>query len=155
MSLNTPPVPKQYRLGIVASCALDDPDFLTELISDKAPSISHIYTNGANKLVSDFAAAAGIPCTTFPLTGGRSLPWSTSHILDNAEFVYIVADPASKSAVQVALACEARKVKHRLVPYTPYTHWAEKAGKVSQILAALSPDDLAANETLKAIRKAI
>lgn len=155
MSLSTPVEPKQHRLGIIASKALDDPDLLTELVGPHVPAISHLYTNGANPLVTTFAAAAGIPCTTFPLTGGRCLPWSTGMILDNVDFAYVIADPDSKSAAQAVAACEARKVKHRLIPFTPYIHWAEKAGKVSQILAALTPDDVAANDALKAIRRVL
>lgn len=155
MSLTTTEPAKTFRVGIVASRALDDPDFLHELIIPHLAAISHLYTNGANPLVSALAAAHGLPLTTFPLTGGRCLPWSTGMILDNVDFVYIIADPSSKSAGQVIEACESRKVKHRLISYTPYSHWAEKVGKVSAVLAALSPDELAASDALKAIRRVV
>ena len=152
MSLTTtPPPPPQYAIGIICSKALDDPDVLPELIGPHLAAISHVYGNGANKLVADFAASHGLILTTFPLTGGRSLPWSTSLILDHSDFVYIVADPSSKSAISAAEACVKREVKHRVIPFSPYMHYAEKMGKVAEILSAISKEEIEANGTLRAL----
>lgn len=155
MSLTTTVPVKQFRLGIVASCALDNPDFLPELIGPHVPAISHLYSNGANDLVRAFAAAHGLPLTTFPLTGGRSLPWSLSQILGNVDFVYIIADPASKSAALTVEACVKYNVKHRLIPFDPYSHYAEKVGKVCEILATTTKEDVESHPILKALWRVV
>jgi hypothetical protein len=151
MSLTTAPAaPKQFRLGIVASKGVDDPDFLADLVGPNVAVVSHIYTNGANRLVSCFAASEGIPCTVFPLTG-RSLPWSTGMILDNVDFVYIISSPDSKSTTQVEADCIKRKVKYKMIPYTPFEHWKGKVSKVAEILYTTPKEVIEASEVLKAI----
>lgn len=151
MSLQSP---KLFNLGILASKGFDDPDFINELTLEHLGSIGHIFTNGANKLVTDFAQQNGIPFTVFPLIG-RSLPWSTSQILDHVEFVYIIASPESKSANQIQVDCVKRHIKHRVVPYDPFTHWQEKLGKVAEILSATTREEIEHNDTLKAIWRAV
>lgn len=142
MSLATPIPPKTFRLGIVAAKNLDDPSFLDELVGENTPVVSHVYTNGANPLVFAFAADHGIPLSVFPLTGGRSLPWSTSRIIENSDFVFVVGTSSSKSAGQVVTACVAAGVKHRLVQYDPCTHWREKVVKAAALLAVMTPEDV-------------
>lgn len=143
MSLETPPPVKTYRLGVVAAKNLDDPSFLSDLISENVPAISHLYTNGANALVTDFAREHGIPYTVFPLNGGRSLPWSNSRIVETSDFVYVIGTTSSKSAGQAVAACVAAKVKHRLISYDPCTHWRERVQAMGAALAVITPADAA------------
>lgn len=76
-------------------------------------------------------------------------------ILDNVDFVYIIADPDSKSAAQVEADCIKRKVKHKMIPYSPFTHWQEKVCKVAEILYATPKETIEANETLRAIWRVV
>jgi hypothetical protein len=156
MSLTTTVPVKQYRIGIICSKALDDPDFLPELVGPHLAAISHVYSNGANDLVAAFAASHGLPLTTFPLTGGRSLPWSLSQILGSElDFVYIVADPSSKSAASAVEACVKREIKHKVIPFSPYMHYAEKVGKTAEILSAVPKEEIEANPILKALWRVV
>ncbi len=142
MSLTTPPQVKQYRLGVIAAKTLDDPGYLDELLGDKTETISHLYSNGANPFVAQFAADHGLPLTTFPLTGGRSLPWAISRIIENSDFVYIIGTPQSKSAGQAATECELRKVKHRLIQFEPCQYWKDKAMDVAEFITAMTAEDV-------------
>ena len=72
-------------------------------------------------------------------------------ILDNSTFVYIIADPSSKSAAQAVEACVKREIKHRVIPFSPYMHYAEKVGKVAEILAAVTKEEIDAHPVLKAL----
>ncbi len=162
MSLATPAPVKQWRLGLIAAKALDDPGYLDEMLDGKVETISHILCNGANPLVAAFAQDHGLPYTVYPLTGGRSLPWSNSRIIEGSDYVLIVATPDSKSAAQAAAECVAKQVKHRTVQFEPCKHWREKSeywhAKVEQvgaILAGMQPDEVAQSETIKQIWKAI
>lgn len=153
MSLATTPAKPlhQWRLGIVAAKDFDSRDFLEDLIGGNLGAISHVYTNGANQLVVDFAIANGLPITIYPIAGGRGLPASTCDILANSDFVYIIATPESKSAATIKAGCEARKLRHKLVSYESITHWREKVGKVAEILAAMPEEERQANEWAEAI----
>lgn len=155
MSLNTPVQVKQYRVGIVAAKNFDDASFLSELIGEKVESISHINTNGANSLVSDFAQENGISYTTFPLTGGRSLPWSAAQILDNSDFVYIIASPDSKSSKWFASECDKKKIRFKIVPYEPYSNWQHKVEAIADAFAEIKPEEIEANPQLKAVHNAL
>lgn len=153
MSLSTPP--RAYKLGIIAARNLDDPDFLPELLNDKAAQVSHLYTNGANPFVPAYAACHGLPCTIFPLTGGSCLPKSTTLILDNSDFVYVIGSVDSKSAGYAASECHRRGIRFKLLDYEPVSHWRAKLGKVAEILAATTAEEVAGHATLKAIARVV
>lgn len=153
MSLST--ALKQYSLGLICAKNLDDRDFLSELIGGNVSLVSHIYTNGANPLVLDYAQAHGIPYTTFPLTGGRSLPWSNSEVISHSDFIYVVATPDSKSAGAAIAECVKQKKKHRLISYEPINHWRGKVCKIQEILDAMPREDLQANEWTAAMMKVL
>lgn len=146
---------KRFRYAVFASKNLDDPQFLPDQLGTNLPSIGHIYTNGANRLVEDFAREHGIPCTTHPLQSSNLLT-STNAILAEVDAAYIVADDASKSAGQIREMCESKGVPYKLFPFEPVTHWKLKVCRAQEILAAL-PEELE-NEwagTVAALRKAL
>ncbi len=159
MLTNTPVTPR-WPVAIVAAKSLDDPSFIEEMIGGHVGSISHVYTNGASKLVTDFARDNGIPCTVLPIQG-RGLPASTRDIVAASQFVYIIETPDSKSAKQVVKICEERKKRdptftgHRVYQHDPATVWREKVGKVAEILACMGKDDMAANAWAQAVWKAV
>jgi len=153
MSLSAPVPIKQFAIAILASTSLEDPEFIPFLVAEHLPAISHIYTNGANDLVMRFAASHGIPVTIHPLTGGKSLPQSTSQILENVKFAYIIADESSKSAPQIIAACEKNGVKHKLVRFDPVDYWRLKCCKISELIQAIPKEDVLNNVWLKSISK--
>ncbi len=155
MSLNAPAPVRTFRVGIIAAKNLDDPQFLPDLVGENLGAIEHLYTNGANALVTDFARENGIPCTVFPIAGGRGLPWSTSRVIFHSEFVYIIATPESKSTPQVAGACEAKGTKYKVVPYEPLARWKQSVEKTREIISAMSKDELAASPYAQAILQAL
>lgn len=153
MSLETPAPTKTYRLGLIAAKTLDDPGYLDEMLGDKATTISHILGNGANPLVATFAQDHGIPYTVWPLTGGRSLPWSNSRIIEGSDYVLIVATPQSKSAAQAAAECVAKQVKHRVIQFEPCQYWRQKTEglelkvqQVGAVLAVVPAEDVASSQ---------
>lgn len=155
MSLTAPPV-KQFAYAIFASKNFDDPDFLAEQIGGNLAAIGHVYTNGANQFVIDFAAGNGIPVTIFPLRGS-SLPASTHQILEKVDAAYIVADDASKSAAQIKETCEKKGIGHKWLTFEPITHWKTKVLRAQEILAALPKGDLDESwkGVIEALRKAL
>lgn len=154
MSLSTQESPKTYPIAILAAKNLDDPSFLEEQIGGSLSSISHIYTNGANSLVGKYASDSGLPHTVFPLTHSNLLK-STGLILEQVKFVYIISTPDSKSTKQIEEMCKKKGTKYRVINYEPYTHWAEKVVKVSEILTCMTKEDLEKNEYLKALWRVV
>jgi hypothetical protein len=167
--INTPPVP-QYSLGILAAKDFDSRDLLDDLLAAKVETIQHLYTNGANALVTDFAMRSGIPFTVYPVSGGKGLPWSTREVVEASEVVLIIATPESKSAAQIVKACREREArlkagaqrqldageavttfKWREIPYEPISHWREKVCQVEEALAALTEEDVAASDFARAV----
>ncbi len=149
------PIVKQFSYAIFASKNLDDPQFLPDQLGGNLSSIAHIYTNGANRLVEDFAREHGIPCTIHPLQGSNLLT-STHAILAVVDAAYIVADDASKSAGQIREMCESKGVPYKLFPFEPASHWKLKVCRAQEILAAL-PKELEDEwaGTVGALRKAL
>ncbi len=139
MSL-TPAAPKQFRYAILSAKNFDDPSFLAEQIGGNLANIGHIYTNGANRLVEDFARSNGIPCTVYPLEGSNLLT-STHLILNEADAAYIIEAEGSKSAGQIKALCEEKGVAFKLFPFEPCSHWKMKVLRVQEILAAADEDD--------------
>lgn len=143
LSTNAP----TFRLGILASKDFDSPQLLEDLFGAKRDQIAHVYTNGANDLITSFARSHGIPFTVYPVAGGRGLPASTRDIVDASEVVVIIASPESKSAEQIAEACAAKAARDetftwRVHPFEPINHWREKVCKVAEILACMQTDEL-------------
>lgn len=135
MSLTTPAPVKRFNYAIFASRNLDDPAFLGEQIGGNLVNIGHIFTNGANQLVEQFARENGITCTVAPLQGSN-LFTSTHTILEQVDAAYIVADESSHSAAQIKEMCEKKAVGYKLLPFEPITHWRTKVLRAQEILAA-------------------
>ena len=154
MSLATPEQPKTFPVAILAAKNFDDPAGLEQFIGPAIANISEVYTNGANKLVVDFAAANGLPCTIYPLTHSNLLK-STGLILDHVAFVYIIATIDSKSASQIEELCVKAGKKFKVIPYEPYSHWCEKTCKVEEIMEAIPLDEIQANDWLRAIKRVL
>jgi hypothetical protein len=162
MSLSDPKPVKTFKLGVIASKSLDDPGFLPDLLGDKTDVISHIYTNGANPLVTSFALEHGIPYTVYPITAGRGLPLSTRDIVMASEFVYIISTPDSKSASQVEKVCAQWLAERpdvfkgfKVLEYDSISHWKGKVCKAAEILACMSKEDTEKNGWFHSIMKAI
>ena len=162
MSLSDPKPVKTFKLGIVASKSLDDPGFLPDLLADKLTVISHIYTNGANPLVTAFALEHGIPYTVYPITAGRGLPLSTRDIVVASEFVYIISTPDSKSAKQVEKVCAQWQAEqpevfkgYKVLEYDSVSFWRQKVCKTAEILACMSKEDIERNGWFKSVSEAI
>jgi hypothetical protein len=151
MSLTTT---KTYNIGIISSKGLDDPDFLQELIGDNIKFIEHIYTNGVNKLVLDFAHNNGIPYTIFPLVN-KNIFWSTAKILENVEFVYLISSPESQSTTKIYEECLKKKIKTKIIPYVPYTHWQQKVEEFGKVMAAIPKEEIENSVILKTLEKII
>ncbi len=154
MSL-TPATPKQFRYAILSAKNFDDPSFLAEQIGGNVANIGHIYTNGANRLVEDYARSNGIPCTVYPLEGSNLLT-STHLILNESDAAYIIEAEGSKSAGQIKTMCEEKGIGYKLFPFEPCSHWKLKVCRAQEILAAL-PEELE-NEwagTVAALRKVL
>lgn len=157
MSLSTIEPIRQYNLGIICSKSLDNPDFLFDLIYKNLAVIKHIYTNGANSLVTDFAKENGISYTVYPINC-RSLPWSNSRIIESSEFVFILCDDDSKSAKLAKDDCEKHRLKnpkfsYKIVKFDPIQPWKQKMVEVTEIINLIPKEDLEKNEALKAIAK--
>ena len=154
MSLATPEKPPQYPVAILASKNFDDPSFLEEVVGASILNVSHVYTNGANKLVADFAACNGLPCTVFPLTHSNLLK-STGLIIEQVAFVYIISTLDSKSAAIIEDLCVKASRKFKVIPYEPYGHWCEKVCKVNEILDAMPKEELEKDGWAKAARRVL
>lgn len=139
MSL-TPAAPKQFRYAILSAKNFDDPSFLAEQIGANLANIGHIYTNGANRLVEDFARENGIPCTVYPIQGSNLLT-STHLILNAVDAAYIIDAEGSKSAGQIKAMCEEKGVGYKLFPFEPCSHWKLKVCRAQEILAAADEKD--------------
>lgn len=160
MSLAHPTPAKIFSYGIIASSGFDDKNLLPELFEGHLNSIGHIYTNGANPFVLDFARNYGIPHTVFPLTAHRSLPWSTSRIVEASDAVYVIANEESKSAKIVLEQCERRakkdaKFKYKLVGFDSVGFWKGKVFKAKEILACATPEDGARNLWMNSVGEAL
>lgn len=159
MALSTTQPIRQYNLGIICSKNFDNPDFLFDLLNKNLVAIKHIYTNGANQLVTDFAKENGISYTVYPINC-RSLPWSNSRIIESSEFVFILGDEESKSAKIANEDCERHKIKnpkfsYRFVKFDPIQPWKQKVIEINEIINLISKEDLEKNDALKAIAKAL
>lgn len=163
MSLSGTASGLKYNLGILASKDFDSRDLLWDTLSDKLETIRHVYTNGVNPLVMEFARNYGIPYTVYPVHGGRGLPASTHDVVDASDFVLVIATPESKSVETITKIC-AEKVgkplsegripfKWRVIPYEPYSHWCAKVQRIGEIVGALGKDELATNEWARAVAK--
>ncbi len=139
MSL-TPAAPKQFAYAILSAKNFDDLSFLAEQIGANLANIGHIYTNGANRLVEDFARSNGIPCTVYPLEGSNLLT-STHLILNEADAAYIIEAEGSKSAGQIKALCEEKGVAFKLFPFEPCSHWKLKVLRAQEILGGVDWDD--------------
>jgi hypothetical protein len=156
-----------FNLGIIASKNLDDPEFLNDLLGEKLDKIGHLFLNGANSLVTDFARENGVTYTVFPINK-RSLPWSNSRIIESSDFVFIIASDESKSAKSAEEECQKRAAKeginnlglkrkfaYKVVGFEPISHWRDKICKISEVLAATTKEDLEKSSALKAIYKIV
>lgn len=156
MSLDHTPPAALYNLGVIAAKDFDSHDLLTETLGPKLPTIRHLYTNGANGLITDFARENGITHTVFPITGGRGLPASTRDIVDASEVVLIIATPLSKSAKQVEAACAEKEKKSpefkwRVIQYDPIDHWRSKVCKIAEIVAGMPEEERVKDAWAKAV----
>lgn len=159
MSLSTTPTVQQYALAVLASKDFDSRDLLDDTLGPKLAQIRQLLTNGANGLVCEWALTNGVPYSVIPIQG-RGLPASTRDIVDAAEVVLIIASAGSKSAGQVAAICVAKAkrdaaFKWRQQVYEPIDYWRGKVGKVSEIMACLNRDELAANAWAQSVWKEI
>jgi hypothetical protein len=159
LTVAPPPVPT-FSYGIITSASFDAPHILIDLFTGKFESVGHIYTNDATELVYRFACSNGFPTTTYPIHGGRSLPWSLANVIGASDAVYIIADEESKSAGMAAVLCERRakrdeKFKWKIIPFDAAAHWREQVGRVDEIIQSITQDDMRANPTLAAIAKVL
>lgn len=155
MSLAAPVPPKQYPIAILASTSLEDETLIPTLLGENITAVSHIYTNGANSLVTQFAASYGIAFTIYPLTGGASLPGSTNAILEHVRFAYVIVDGASKSGKLIIETCEKKAIQHKVVKFDPVDYWRFKVHKAREILAGATKEDVAASVHLQSVVKAL
>lgn len=160
MSLSHPVPDRQYNLALFLSKDVDSPQLLEDLLGAKAPTIKHLFTNGANDLVAAFALTHGIPFTVYPISGGRGLPASTRSVLSAADTALLISTPDSKGAGQIAEMCrereaEAEAFSWREIVHEPSTHWRTKVYQIKEILYAMSKDDIKANEWLKAVERVL
>lgn len=159
MSLtNTPDIP-QYSLGLLCAKDFDSRDTLWDLLGGKLETIKHLYTNGANVLVTDFAREHGLAYTVFPIQG-RGLPASTRDVVDASEVVLIISTPSSKSARQVAEVCKARakvdpEFKWRSIDYSPIDHWRTKVCRISEIMEGMSAEDRKESPWAQSVAKVV
>lgn len=153
MSL-TPTPPPQLRLGIIASRNLDAPEFLHDLLSEKVAAIFHLYTNGVNPLVTEFALEHGLPHTVFPAQCSNTLK-SNGQIVSSSDFVLIISDQDSKNAPLVKKECEEKGVKHRIVLYDSASFWKTKMAKVKSLVEGATKEELEASVALRAIGRAV
>ncbi len=152
-----PPPPSQYTIGVIAAKTLDDAEYLNDLLGEKVANIAHVYTNGANPLVVDFARENGIPCTVYPINAGRGLPWSNDQIISVSQFVYVIGSEESKSAGQALVQCEREKerrptFRHKLLQFEAINHWRSKVCRAAEILDAQEKDAIEASPALKALK---
>jgi len=114
---------KVYKLGIVAPRTFCDLGFLEELLKDKLDYVSHIVTNNVvsgGETVQTFAKKATVPFTVFPVphkVGGALI--SNSQIVQNSDFVYVIADGESENANNVCKECDKKQRKYKLITYVP------------------------------------
>lgn len=108
---------RKFRIGIIASKSFDSPNWFEKRFTPNVDKISHLYTNGVNQLVIDFAKSAGLACTIYPIKG-NSAPWSNSRIIENSDKVYILATPDSHNSQQAKSECEKQGVKFEVVEFT-------------------------------------
>ncbi len=157
MSLETPPpVPSRHALGVIISRSFDNPEKLDELLLPNVNRISHLYTNApapGGSILEAFCKEHGITYTVSPATAHAFA--STSNVLAQSEFVYIITDGESKVARFAQEQCEAKGIRHRVIAYTPFTHWREKVEKVSEILDAIPEEEVSESSGLKAIRAVV
>lgn len=160
MSLEAPPDIPRYHLAVIAPKDFDSDALLDETLGPKVANIAHLYTNGANRRITDWALTHGIGHTVYPITCGRGLPASTRDIIEASDVVLVIETPESKSARQVADMCAARSKRDadfrwRKIAYDPVANWREKVGRVEEALAAMSEDDKAASPWLQAVEEAV
>jgi hypothetical protein len=132
MSLSNPP--NKFNLGIIAAKNLDDPEFLDNLLSKNLDKIAHIYTNGANQIVLDYARENGVICTIYPINS-RCVQWSNSKIMEASDFVFLISNEESKSTKLAQEECEKevsknkRKFSYRMVFFDPVSNLKSKIAK--------------------------
>jgi len=158
MSLS--PLVVTYALGILAAKDFDNPQMLDDLLGAKLKSIAHLYTNGANPLVTQFALENGLSYTVFPINAGRGLPLSTRQVVEASEVVLIIATPKSHSTKQIANECNERSdkdpaFKWRTIEYEPVTYWREKVGRVAEFIGNMDKDEIEANPWTQDVQKII
>jgi len=136
---------KRFRIGVIASKSFDDPDFLSERLGPHLDQIIHLYTNGVNPLVTEFARINGVSYSVFPPNRGNSIIWSNNRIIENADKVYILAAPGSSSAKMAEEECRKKGVKFELIEREPVGHWKQKALAAGEVLDAIPKDVLAEN----------
>lgn len=158
MSLENTQPAHTYRLGLLCSRDFDSRDLLDDMLGAKLATISHLYTNGVNALVTDWARENGLPYTVYPISGGRGLPASTRDVVEASDVVLIIASAESKSAEQIATICRDRAArerrahealpdnpepvfKWRLQEYEPINHWRAKVQQVAEIVEAVPEDE--------------
>jgi hypothetical protein len=152
------PVVKQHRVAILASTSLEDPTLISSLpalLPENLAAVSHIVTNGANELVTQFAALNGVPFSVYPLTGGGSLPGSTAQVLETADLVYLIHDECSKSAGLILEACKKKEAKYKVIRFDPVDYWKLKACRAKEILDAASKEDVTASPILTALKQVL
>lgn len=151
----------RYNLGILAAKDFDARELLWDNLGAKLQYVRHIFTNGTNPLVCEFAQENGIAYTVFPVSGGRGLPASTHEVVEASDYVLLISTPGSKSAGMIAEKCAAKaarpvkvdepKFGWRTIEYDPYTHWREKVEQVREIMGTMSKAERAENPWVQAI----
>lgn len=158
MSLSNPP--SKFNLGVIAAKNLDDPEFLDNLLSKNIDRIAHIYTNGANQLVINYARENGIICTIYPINS-RCIQWSNSKIMESSDFVFLISNEDSKSTKLAEEECEKevaknkRKFSYRVVCFDPVSNIKNKLAKIKEVIDTMKEDEVDQNTHLKAIKKII
>lgn len=153
MSLANPV--KTFRIGIIASVAFDHPHWLDEKLGANLDKIAHLYTNGVNRHVLDWARVNGLPFTCYPPYNGVSVLTSNNQIIASSDKVFILATPESRNGKVVAEECCKRSVQHELAEFEPLAYWKERVCRAQEIIGGADNADIEANPTLKALKAAL
>ncbi len=146
--------PQTFKIGIICATSFDNQDWFADRLGAHLELISHVYTNGANSLVTDFCRLNGLTTTIYPINR-NSAPWSNSRIIEQSDKVYILGTPDSKNSQLAQQECERRGVKFERIDHEPIAFWKEKTGKIAEIMSAQDKDQIEYNEALKAIRRVL
>jgi hypothetical protein len=156
MALETTKPIKLWNVGVIISRSFDNPDFLDDTLLPHRESIGHIYSNApapGGLILEAFVREQGIPYTLFPTTEHTFV--SVRRVLESSDFVYVISDGESKIAKKAEEECVLRKIRHKVLTYSPFIHWRDQVGKIGEILSAIPTEEIEANPALKAIRRVL